>query len=116
MKSRGMERIERQAKISLRVSVYLWRHEERRQELLALLCDYRDTIDEVAFFTSFTHPPVPLKELDRRAEILTEVIPQFKAHGLRVGINHLSLLGHLEENLDNSLDEPWQRMMDIDGN
>lgn len=104
------------SKVSLRVSAYLWMNPQRCDELLALLQDYGGTIDEVAFFTSFTHPPLPLAVVEERARTLGEVLPRFKALGLSAGINHLSTLGHHEENLENSLNEPWQRMMDIDGN
>ena len=103
------------ARISLRVSTYLWTGAERRKELLEFLREYRDTIDEVAFFTSFTHPPLPLDVIRERARLLAEVIPQFRALGLAAGINHLSTMGHLDENLENSLREPWQHLVDISG-
>ncbi|HEY3377179.1 MAG TPA: hypothetical protein VGL77_06745 [Armatimonadota bacterium] len=100
---------------SLRISTFLWQDEARRLPLLSLLQEYRDTIEEVAFFTSFTHSVLPLAVIEREAEELAEIIPTFKAAGLRVGINHLATIGHLDENLINALDEPWQRLMDIDG-
>ena len=103
------------ATISFRVGTYLWRHKQRRKDLLAWLQDYRDTIEEVAFFTGWTHPPLPLTTIQEEAAELTEVIPLFKALGLRAGINHLSTIGHLNENLENSLNEPWQRLVDFDG-
>ena len=101
--------------ISLRVSTYLWSNNERLEDLLGLLAEYRDTIGEVAFFTGFTHPPLPLPELERRALELGQVVPRFKALGLSSGINHLSTMGHLDENLANSLNEPWQHLVDISG-
>ena len=101
--------------ISLRVSTYLWSDDERLEDLLGLLTEYRDTIGEVAFFTGFTHPPVPLTELERRAQKLGEVLPRFRALGLSSGINHLSTMGHLDENLENSLNEPWQHLVDLNG-
>jgi len=104
------------SRISLRVSTYFWTSPQRCGELLTLLKNYKGVIDEVAFFTGFTHPPVPLKVIEERAGILEKVIPEFKALGLSSGINHLATFGHLDENLENSLNEPWQRMMDIDGN
>ena len=48
------------AKISIRVGAPQWASSTRCNELLADVRAYRDTIDEVAFFTGFTHPPVPL--------------------------------------------------------
>lgn len=101
--------------VSLRVSAHLWMNDARRAELLALLRARRDTIEEVAFFTSATHSVLPYAEIDRRAKMLAAIIPEFKALGLRVGINHLATLGHLDENLENSLNEPWQRITDING-
>ncbi|MFA6293384.1 MAG: hypothetical protein WC637_16485 [Victivallales bacterium] len=101
--------------VSLRVSSHLWMNPGRCRELLALLRERRETIEEVAFFTSFTHSVLPYAEISRRAKLLSEIIPDFKALGLRVGINHLTTLGHLDENLGNSLNEPWQRMTAIDG-
>jgi hypothetical protein len=84
-------------------------------ELLQRLREYRGTIEEVAFFTGFTHPPLPYAELARRATQLGRIIPDFRALGLRAGINHLSTMGHLDENLANSLSEPWQKITDING-
>jgi len=101
--------------VSLRVSTHLWMDDARRAELLELLREHRDTIEEVAFFTSFTHSVLPYAEIARRAGLLAGIIPEVKALGLRVGINHLATLGHLDENLEHSLNEPWQKMTDING-
>ena len=106
---------EGRARISIRVGVGLWMNPKRREELLAFVREYRDTIDEVAFFTGFTHPPVPLAELKRRAEVLADLLPAFKAIGVSAGINHLATIGHLDENVENSLREPWQHLVDFDG-
>jgi hypothetical protein len=101
--------------VSLRVSTFLWMNDVRLKDLLDLLAEYRDTVGEVAFFTGFTHPPMPLATIQERAERLKRVIPEFKALGLSSGINHLSTMGHLDENLENSLNEPWQHLVDIGG-
>jgi hypothetical protein len=103
------------ALISLRVSTHLWMDAARRAELLVLLRERRETIGEVAFFTGFTHSVMPFAEINSRVKLLAGIIPDFKALGLRVGINHLTTLGHLDENLENSLNEPWQRITDING-
>ena len=103
------------AKISLRVSTYLWLKEERLRDLLALLAEYRHTIGEVALFTGFTHPPLPLTVIEERAEELRRILPLFRALGLSAGINHLATVGHHSENLAGSLSEPWQRMMGLGG-
>ena len=103
------------ATISLRVGTPIWDTPARLDELMTLLDNYRDTIDEVAFFTGFTHPPLPLNVLQQRAVTMGNFIPRFKALGLRVGINHLATIGHLDENLEHSLNEPWQHLVDASG-
>lgn len=100
---------------SLRVHVGIWMDDKLRKELLERLVEFRGAIDEVAFFTSRTHPPLPRKVILERAAVLTRVIPEFKAIGLSAGINHLATLGHLDENLDFSLREPWQHLVDMTG-
>ena len=104
-----------QTRISIRVGVGQWITRKRREELLAFVKEYRDTINEVAFFTGFTHPPLPLAEIESRAAVLAEVLPEFKAPGVTAGINHLATIGHLDENLENSLREPWQHLVDFNG-
>ena len=44
---------------SLRVHVGIWMDDKLRKELLERLVEFRGAIDEVAFFTSRTHPPLP---------------------------------------------------------
>ncbi|HEY3415475.1 MAG TPA: hypothetical protein VGM23_01210 [Armatimonadota bacterium] len=104
-----------QAKFSLRVSTFQWTDPTSCDDIYALVRDYRGLLDEVAFFTGFTHAPLTVSTIRERAAILTELIPRFKALGLSVGINHLATLGHLDENLDNSLNEPWQHLVDCSG-
>ena len=100
---------------SLRVHYRTWSNAERCREPLDLLREFRDTIDEVAFFTGDTHAPLPLAELRRRAALLRSIVPEYKVLGLRVGINHLATIGHLDENPENSLNEPWQHLVDMAG-
>ena len=103
--------------ISLRVSSELWSVRSRFDELLALLRENRDHITEVAFFTGITHPPLPLATIQQEAALLgREIIPAVRSLGLRAGINHLATLGHLDdENPENSLQEPWQHLVDMSG-
>ena len=101
--------------ISLRAFLPVWMHKPRRQELLDLLARYKGTVNEVALFTGHTHVPLPLQVIRDRAEILGEILPRFKALGIAAGINHHVTLGHFDENLDNSLKEPWQHLVDING-
>ena len=98
--------------VALRVSAEQWLPEDRFDALLEFLAAYGSTVDEVAFFTSSTHPPLPLAEIQRRARILAERMPQVRALGIAAGINLLATMGHHEENLAGSLDEPWPRVMD----
>lgn len=102
--------------ISLRIHTRQWQNNEMFSELLPMLEKYRNTVTEVAFFTSSTHPPLPLSIIQQEAELLgSKVIPAVRDIGLNAGINHLATLGHLDENLDNSLNEPWQHLVDISG-
>lgn len=101
--------------ISLRIHYLTWSNEARRREQLDVLRACRSGIEEVAFFTGDTHPALPLAEVRRRAEMLRGIVPEFKALGLRVGINHLATIGHLDENPENSLNEPWQHLVDVSG-
>jgi len=104
------------ARISFRAGCFLWQEPAQCEALLSFLAPYRDTVREVAFFTSATHPPLPLAVIQGHARRLREVIPQFQAAGFSAGINHLSTLGHLDENLALSLNEPtWQHLVDLGG-
>jgi hypothetical protein len=102
--------------ISFRIGVPLWMRENRYRELLALFEKYKGVTDEITFFTSPTHPPIPLEEVRRRCEILAKRIPPAKALGCRAGINVLSTMGHHNENLPHSLAGDYTRVTDADGN
>ena len=103
------------SKMALRVGLPQWMNPTRMQELLAYLKAHPGMIDEVAFFSGHTHSAYPLSLIKERCEVMAKYIPQFKALGLIAGINHISTIGHFDENLENSLQEPWQRLMDING-
>ncbi len=102
--------------ISFRIGVPQWMPEGRYRELLALFEKYMGVTDEITFFTSATHPPLPLDEIKRRCEILARRIPQAKSLGYRAGINVLATMGHHNENLPNSLSGDYTRVTDVDGN
>jgi hypothetical protein len=89
--------------------------ENRYSDLLALFQKYRGVTDEITFFTSSTHPPLPLEDIRQRCQILARRIPQAKALGYRAGINVLSTMGHHNENLPHSLSGDYTRVTDIDG-
>ncbi len=103
------------ASISFRIGVPQWSSDSRYRELLAWFEKYKDVTDELTFFTSATHPPLPMEEIRQRAQVLAGRITQAKKLGYRAGINVLSTIGHHNENLRNSLTGPYTRATDPDG-
>ncbi|MHB8864524.1 MAG: hypothetical protein ACYC6N_19135 [Pirellulaceae bacterium] len=102
--------------ISFRIGVPQWMPDERFAELLAMFEKYKGVTDEITFFTSATHPPLPLDEMERRCKILARRVTQAKALGYCAGINVLATMGHHNENLPNSLSGDYTRVTDIEGN
>lgn len=100
---------------ALRVHWPYWRNDEALERFLAWLAKASGTFDELAFFTSETHPPLPLEVMLDRARRLHAVMAQARTRGYRAGINLLATMGHHEENLPRSLNEPWQRVVDPRG-
>ena len=98
--------------VAFRISNEQWQREDRFGELLDFFRRQPGTADELAFFTSSTHPPLPLAEIEGRTERLQGLMRRVRAEGMRAGINLLATMGHHEENLDDSLDTPWQRVVD----
>jgi len=82
----------------------------------ALFEKHKGVTDEITFFTSATHPPLPLEEIKRRCEILARRIPQAKGAGVSSGDQRPVDDGHHNENLPNSLSGDYTRVTDIDGN
>ena len=105
----------KKAFISFRIGTSQWMPENRYRDLLALFERHKGVTDEITFFTSFTHPNIPLEEMRRRCELLSRRIAQAKALGYRSGINVLSTMGHHEENLPNSLSGNYTPVTDIGG-
>jgi len=103
------------ASISFRIGVPLWLPEPRYEELLRLFEKYRGVTDEITFFTSETHPPLPLEVIDQRSRILARRMRDARRLGYRAGINLLSTLGHHNENLPNSLSTDYTRMTEPGG-
>jgi len=101
--------------VSVRVGITQWMPEHRFQRFLALLRTYRGIADEITFFTSDTHPPLPLAEMSRRVVVLTERMSSCREAGFRTGINILATIGHHEEDLPHSLGADYTRMTDIGG-
>ena len=103
------------ANISFRIGVPLWASEKRCNEVFNLFDKYKGVTDEITFFTSATHPPLPIKVFKERASILKIRIAEAKKRGYKAGINILSSIGHHNENLDNSLNGDYINMTNIDG-
>ena len=101
--------------IAFRIGTEQWLTEPRFEALLAFFREQPGVADEIAFFTSGTHPPLPLEEIRRRAGRLAERMPRVRQEGMTAGINLLATMGHHEENLDGSLQAPWQRVVDPQG-
>ena len=101
--------------ISFRIGVPLWSSEKRYAELLDLFDKYKGVTDEITFFTSTTHPPLPLDLFRERAALLKVRMAEARKRGYKAGINILATIGHHNENLDNSLRENYTRMTNIDG-
>jgi hypothetical protein len=102
--------------ISFRIGVPQWMPETRFRDLLAMFDKHRGATDEITFFTSATHPPLPLEEIQKRAQVLKQRMLLARQSGYRAGINLLSTMGHHNENLANSLLGDYTRVTDIDGN
>ncbi len=101
--------------ISFRIGTALWLTDERFRDLLNYFTRFPGMADELAFFTSETHPPLPLDVMEQRAARLEKLMAEVRKRGMRAGINVLATMGHHEENLSNSLATSWQRVTDIDG-
>jgi hypothetical protein len=103
------------AYISFRIGVPQWLPESRFKELLTLFDRYKGVTDEITFFTSATHPPLPLDVIGERTAILKDRMTEVRKHGYRSGINILATIGHHNENLDNSLKGEYTFMTNIEG-
>lgn len=101
--------------IAFRIGTPLWLTDDRFQALLDFFSRQAGAVDELAFFTSATHPPLPLDEMERRAERLSKILPLVRQRGMGAGINVLATMGHHEENLPYSLQAPWQHVRDSQG-
>jgi hypothetical protein len=101
--------------ISFRIGVPLWVSESRYNELLDLFGKHKEVTDEITFFTSATHAPLPLDVFAQRAEILKTRMEQARKLGYKTGINILTTIGHHDEDLANSLKGNYTPMTNIDG-
>lgn len=105
----------KKATVSYRIGPQRWIDDERFDELLRLFAAYPAATDELTFFTQETHTPLPIHILKERALILTGRLVEARRQGYRAGINHLSTLGHFNENLSNSVPFDFGRVIGLDG-
>ena len=100
---------------SIRVSVANWKDDEAFDALLSFLREYRDCVQQVAFFSSDFHPPQPLETAREHAAILRDRLRRGKEAGFSCGINVLSTLGHHSERLDEMVRGDWRHLTNIEG-
>jgi hypothetical protein len=103
------------ASISFRIGPALWLSETRFNALLDLFDRYKGVTDELTFFTSATHPPLPLDVFRERMTILKLRMQAARKRGYAAGVNILSTIGHHEENLEYSLQGSYTHVTDIEG-
>jgi hypothetical protein len=99
----------------LRIGTVVFEREGYADELLALLRDCPGLFAELAFFTGNFHSPMPLDRLREVAGKLEPVLSRFRTEGWRVGINHLTTIGHHEENMEDAVDQALRRQVGFDG-
>jgi len=104
------------AKISYRIPTSNWEEDYHFSNLCVLLDEYKDKIDEISLFLGFTHLTLPIERVEELTKILKNRIVDIKKLGLRTGINHLCTIGHINENIKNSLQGDYGRFVDYDGN
>ncbi len=102
--------------ISFRIGPALSLSEGRFTELLALFDKYRGVTDDITFFSSVTHAPLPIEVFNSRMEVLKDRMSVVRKHGYRTGINILTTIGHHNEDLPHSLKGEYTNMTGIDGN
>lgn len=110
-----MEKELNHAFMSIRIPTQRWSDEAQFRAVLNLLDAHPGVVDELALFTAFTHPPLPLAVIRQQVPVLKERIRTAKSGGYACGINILATMGHHNENLANSMQEDYTRRTDLDG-
>jgi len=103
------------ASISFRIGTPQWLFDKRFEGLIELFEKYKGVTDEITFFTSETHTPLPLEETRQRCKVLKNRMEAVRRLGYKTGINILATMGHHEENLANALQGNYTRLTDIEG-
>ena len=99
----------------VRVGVDNWLQNDKFNNLLTFLKQNSDFIDSVTLFTNNCHSPMTLETAESRCDILKKRISEIKKIGFHCGINNLATLGHHEQYLDESLNDGFRNMQNIDG-
>src|SRR5438105_3561796 len=73
------------ASISFRIGLGQSLPEKRFTELLDLFDKYKGVTDEITFFSSITHPPLPLEVHQQRMIILKQRMIEARKRGYRTG-------------------------------
>mgnify|MGYP001321865744 CR=1 FL=1 len=102
--------------MSIRIPTQRWLNAMMFTEVLDLLDANKGVVDELALFSGFTHPPLPLETVYHYAPAMKAAILAAKARGYACGVNILATMGHHSENLDNSLKGDYTRRTDLAGN
>ncbi|HUH47982.1 MAG TPA: hypothetical protein VLZ54_12560 [Arenibacter sp.] len=102
--------------ISFRIGPALSLSEGRFTELLDLFDKYKGVTDDITFFSSVTHAPLPVEVFNSRMEVLRDRMAVARGRGYRTGVNILTTIGHHNEDLPNSLKGEYTNMTGIDGN
>lgn len=102
--------------ISFRIGTSQSLPEKRFNELLNLFDKYKGVTDEVTFFTSVTHAPIPLDVFQERMKVFETRMQQARKRGYKSGLNILTTMGHHDEDLEHSLKGDYTYVTDIDGN
>jgi len=103
------------ADISFRIPTTIWMNPNSLERLLSEIATRTRMTDELSLFTSFTHPPLPIPEIERRMAVAAEAMVRIRDRGLGAGINVLASIGHHEEDLAHALGAEYPRATDIAG-
>ena len=101
--------------ISFRISESISLSDERFEQLVTLLEKYKGVTDQVSFFMSPIHSPLPLETIRERYCILQSRMKRLRDLGYEAGLNNLCTMGHHAENLSYSVGPEFVRVMDLRG-
>ena len=100
---------------SVRIGSGRWESDAMFEDLLQHLTEYRDCIQQVAFFTNNFHAPMSLELAKERCDLLKDRVARVKALGFSCGLNILATIGHHPERLEDAAQGDWTYNTNIDG-